>query len=396
MTTVLYLNPSSILGGAERSLLGLVTGLHKTQFRPIVAVPHPGPLVEELQKEGIRTVCIHPGRWALLLSRQRPFLSLAVSPLAFLGFCRAVNRLVQLVRKEKVALIHTNGIKAHLLGCAVGWRTRRPVVCHVRDLLGNHWIERWITGWIRRMATAVIVPSKAAVQRMGSPAHPPVVLVPNGIDLDRLQPMNRLQPMDRLRPVRSEQRNGSGYRIGIVGPLTPSKGQETFLRAAKQVTKQVSSVQFFIVGDEIYETWDKRGFRQQLERSAKALGLTPYVTFTGFVRDPIAWMQKFDVIVSASVKPEGFGRVLLEAMALAKPVIATAVGAHPEVLEDGVTGLLVPPDNPEAIAQAICRLLKDPNLLQRMGQAGRQRAERRFNLANHVQSVERVYRDLLR
>ena len=388
MITVLYLNPSAALGGAEWSLLGLVTQLPQTQFHPLVVVPHPGPLVEELHRAGIPSVCIYPGKWALLLSRERPILSLAVSPLALLGLCRAVGQLVRLVHKhkEETLLIHTNGIKAHLLGCAVGWWTRRPVVCHVRDFLGNHWVERWITGWIRRMATAVIVPSKAVAEslmRMDPRLYPLLTVVPNGIDPEQVKP----QP--------SGSSNGSACRVGIVGPLTPRKGQEIFLQAAKQVLQEIHSVQFFIVGAEIYETWDKRGFQHQLEQLANTLGLTPHVIFTGFVRDPIGWMQGFDVIVSASVKPEGFGRVLLEAMALAKPVIATTVGAHPEVVEDETTGLLVPPGNPEAIAQALCRLLKDPDLRQRMGRAGRERAERQFSLLRHVQSIERIYRNFL-
>ncbi len=381
MTTVLYLNPSAALGGAERSLLGLVTHLPKTRFRPVVAVPHSGPLVEELLQRGIRTVCVPPGRWALRLSRKRPLLSLFTVALAVPGLLLTSIRLVRLIRREKVLLLHTNGLKSHILGGIIGHWTGRPVICHLRDLMGSRWIERRLLGWIRKMATHIVVPSEAVAESLrttgGSPV--PVTVIPNGIE-----------------PIPSEEGHsvplfGNGVRVGIVGPLVPRKGHDIFLRAARHVLREIPSARFFIVGDEIYETWGHHGFRQNLKRLAQALGIADRVTFTGFVPNPFPWIQAFDLIVSAAVEPEGFGRVLLEAMAAGKPVVATRLGATPELVQDGVTGLLVRPSDPEALAEGICRILKDSGLRRRLGQAGKESVPARYSIESHVRSMEQLY-----
>ena len=388
MTTVLYLNPAAILGGAERSLLDLVSRLSPA-FRPVVVVPQPGPLVEALDRAGIRSVCLDPGRWARVLSRRRPIAALAAGALALPGLLAAAGPARRLLEEERVALIHTNGIKAHLWGGRLGRWTGRPVVCHVRDLLGTRWLDERIAAEIRRTATAIIAPSEAVARRLRAGVRPlrpspPVAVIPNGLDLEQ------------VRPTAAPVSDGLGPWVGIVGPLTPGKGQRVFLRAAALVRRALPRTRFVVVGGEPYETWGSRGERPRLERLARTLGIAPAVTFTGFVEEPLAWIRRCDLLVSASTTPEGFGRVLLEAMALGKPVIATAVGASPEVVEDGVTGVLVPPEDPTALARAIGALVGDPARQRQLGAAGRRRAEQRFSLAAHVRAVEQVYRAVLR
>jgi glycosyltransferase involved in cell wall biosynthesis len=249
--------------------------------------------------------------------------ALAAGALALPGLLAAAGPARRWLETEQAALIHTNGIKAHLWGGWLGRWTGRPVVCHLRDLLGTRWLDERIAAEIGRTAAAIITPSEAVARRLRG-QRPPVTVVPNGLDLERVRPAPAPGP------------DGGGPRVGIVGPLTPGKGQHVFLRAAALVQRAFPQARFVVVGDEPYETWGSRGERPRLERLAQALGIAPAVTFTGFVEDPLAWIGRCDVLVSASTTPEGFGREPLEAMALGKPVIATALGASPEVGEDDV------------------------------------------------------------
>jgi glycosyltransferase involved in cell wall biosynthesis len=131
-----------------------------------------------------------------------------------------------------------------------------------------------------------------------------------------------------------------------------------------------------------------------LQALSHSLGATDYIVWTGFLQNPIPVLQQLDIVVLPS-KEEGFGLVLIEAMAAGKPVIGTLCGGIPEIIVDGETGLLVPPESPHELAKAISTLLKNPDLARRMGQAGRRRVEKHFSVDPYVENVEKVYLELL-
>ncbi|TEU09286.1 MAG: glycosyltransferase, partial [Anaerolineales bacterium] len=140
---------------------------------------------------------------------------------------------------------------------------------------------------------------------------------------------------------------------------------------------------------------DSMVFAEELEALAKSLGLSRYVQFAGFCQDIPRVMAALDVVVHCSVEPEPFGRVLIEGMAAGRPGVAVAAGGVPEVLTDGVTGVLVPPGDPEAMAGALVGLLNAPGQAARLAMAGRTDAIRRFNLREHARQVEQVYEQVL-
>lgn len=170
--------------------------------------------------------------------------------------------------------------------------------------------------------------------------------------------------------------------IGNVAALAPHKGQKHLVAAARLVVQDVPDARFLIVGEgELQET---------LERQIKHLGLERHVTLTGFRNDAIGLIKSFDVFAMSSVT-EGLGSAVLEAMAARRAVVATRAGGIPEVVDDGVTGLLVPPHDEPAMAAALVELLRDAARRERMGAAGRARVEAAFSIERMVEKTIDVY-----
>jgi glycosyltransferase involved in cell wall biosynthesis len=171
-----------------------------------------------------------------------------------------------------------------------------------------------------------------------------------------------------------------------IGRFVAEKGHRHLLEAAARIERTRPGVHWVLVGAGELEA--------ALSREAQALGLASQVHFTGWRDDVPDVLAVADVFVLPSVN-EGFGRVVVEAMAMARPVVATAVGGVPEIVRDGETGVLVPASDPRALADTVRSLLDDPARAARLGAAGRACAESRFSLTAHVDAVERVYTEVL-
>ncbi|MCH7664250.1 MAG: GT4 family glycosyltransferase PelF [Chloroflexi bacterium] len=174
--------------------------------------------------------------------------------------------------------------------------------------------------------------------------------------------------------------------VGMVGRLVPVKDHKTFFQAARLVLDALPTVRFLVVGDGPLES--------ELKNDVQELGISNEVSFLGYRDDIPELMSLFDLAVISSLH-ESFSLVLAEANACGKAVVATRVGGIPELVEDGVTGILVPPKEPELLARAIVDLLQDSSRRQAMGLAGRARVEERFTIEKMVRSYESLYESLL-
>ena len=170
--------------------------------------------------------------------------------------------------------------------------------------------------------------------------------------------------------------------IGNVAALVPHKGQKHLIEAAALVERHEPDARFVIAGE--------GELRASLEHQIKHLGLEKHVLLAGFRPDVLSLHKAFDVFVMSSVS-EGLGTSILDAMASGRPVVATTAGGIPEVVQDGKTGILVPPRDHEAMADAIVRLLRDPPLRKRMGDAGLSLANARFSAERMIQETMGVY-----
>jgi glycosyltransferase involved in cell wall biosynthesis len=172
-----------------------------------------------------------------------------------------------------------------------------------------------------------------------------------------------------------------------VGRLAPWKGQREFLEAARLVATEWPEARFLVVGDVAF---DGPSYRDALRRLVRRLGLEDRVIFTGWRRDVPVVLAAADVLVHSSVLPEPFGLVIVEAMAMERPVVASRLGGPGEIVRDGHEGVLVDPRHPEEIAEALLRLAADPALRTCMGRTGRVRALGCFGAERFVQEMEAV------
>jgi glycosyltransferase involved in cell wall biosynthesis len=182
--------------------------------------------------------------------------------------------------------------------------------------------------------------------------------------------------------------------VGVVGRLDWWKGHGYFLEALAQVARQVPQVRGLIIGEPEMtpRNWE---YYQKLKAQTQSLGLEDRVIFTGFRDDVARLMSALDVVVLSSSAPEPFGRIVIEGMAAGKPVVATAAGGVPDIIDDGVNGLLVPLCDSTAMAGAILTLLTDGELARRVAEAGLRRVRERFTIPHHVAAVTGVYDALL-
>jgi glycosyltransferase involved in cell wall biosynthesis len=362
---VLVLATLARLGGAERSLLELVRRLRDALAFTIV-LPEDGPLAAAAETAGAE-VRIVPWPDALAELGERTRSGGRLVALARAAATIGVLRIRLRAEIDRLApdVVLTNGIKAHVLGALACDRTDAPLVWYAREGLEDRPLSRIALRLLGRRCAGVVAISRyvAGEFRPLVPGPASVHVVRNIVDPGRLHPGMALP--DDLR-----KETGDVW-LGVVGALTPLKGQDVFLDAAARVVERVPGVHFLIVGGEPYRTESRLGYAAALEKRVRALGLEGRVDLLGERDDAPAVIANLDVLVQPSRGPEGLGRTILEAMACAVPVIAVDRWGPREIVDDGETGLLVPPGDVAALADAMIRLGADPALRVRLGAAGR-------------------------
>jgi glycosyltransferase involved in cell wall biosynthesis len=278
----------------------------------------------------------------------------------------------------------------HLLGALA----RPPsvlLIWHLHDYVGTRPVMRvLLRSVVSRCSMMIAVSSSVATDaRKALPHGPPVAMIHNTVDIKIFTPHGPALDLASLSGL-SQPPIGT-MRVGLVATFAHWKGQDVFLRAAASVA---GNHRFYIIGGPIYATGGSQWSLHELRARASALGLADRMGFTGFVEDVPAAMRGLDVVVHASTEPEAFGLVILQAMACARPVIATAVGGARELVEPGENVLSVPAGDSAALALAIERLVAEPALRLRLAEAGRANAERRFSRARLAAEAVGLYEDL--
>ena len=387
---VLFLNPGAEIGGAERSLLELIRGLPRDRFLPYLLIPREGPLGERARTAGAVVEVNSWPRLLLRLGRERTLMNRLLVPLAPFLLLPVLVRIVRFARRSRIDILHANGTKSHLSSVA-GTLAGLPVVWHVRDVIQPGPL-RGMLRWLGRAAADRIVCNSRASAHSISPEGPggKVQIVYNGLDPEEFFP----QPVDTA--LRESLGLGAGaFVIGTVGALSPLKGHLFLIRALPGILEQAPEARLLIVGEEMYDTFGHEGYGRVLEQETKRLGVDGKVVFTGRREDVPALYGAMDVVVLASIRPESFGRVLVEAMASGRPVVSTDLGGPREIITSPGMGRLVPPGDSGALASAILDLWRDPDERSRMALAGRTRACEEFTLENHVAAICRVYDSLM-
>lgn len=366
---VTLVSPAAGLGGAERVLLDLV-GLNPKR-RSVVCFES-GPLVSEVRAVGARCTVVElpaslrqlgesdgVGVGSMLASMSR----VVGTSVRFLG------RLERALSEHSPEVIHTNGMKAHLLASAT--RVRTPIVWHLHDFVSDRRLTRYLlqaSQWRPRRAIA----NSEAVRRDARSVLPrlDIDVAWNAVDERRFFPEPREAPTEILGGPEGV------VRVGLVATYARWKGHDIFLRAAQRVhDAQLRGVHFFVVGGPIYETGGSQWAEDELRTMTEQLGVSSIVTFVPFARDPGPMFRCLDVVVHASTRREPFGRVLVEAMASGTALIATRGGGVQEIVTDGQDGMLVTAGDVDGLADAVTRLVSDLRLRQQLRDGGLLRAK---------------------
>jgi len=366
MTRILFISHTAQLGGAEQCLVDLAR-LHAPSCQ--VVVLDDGPLLARLAQHGINTIQLAGG--GLHHVRKQSGVR------AILGALGSIAQTVRQLRTYALGcdLIWANTHKAFVVSVLVGRWVGRPVFYHLHDMLDpghfSWWNRRGVVTLANLLAQGVVANSEATARSFvvegGRPAL--VRTLYNGFEFRTATP---------LRPAQ-------GFVLGLFSRISPWKGQHVLLAALAQLEARFTVL---LVGDALFPE-DQR-YLEQLKIQIQTLGLTDRVLWLGFREDVAALMAGCDVIVHCSVLPEAFGRVVVEGMAQGRPVIATNSGGVPEIIVDGQTGLLVPPGDATALAQAVTRLAQDPIWAEQLAQAGRTSVRQRFNLQATAQQMDRI------
>ena len=356
----LYLGHVAQLSGAEIALARLVEGLDEVDAHVILA--EEGPLVQRLQSTGIsvEVVPLRERTRDLRKDRVRPS---ALPLAAVFDTGLYVVRVARRIRAIRPDLVHTNTLKAGIYGSLAARLARVPVVWHVRDRIAPDYLRRstvvLLRGLIATLPDSVVVNSEATgrtLWRARGGANAIYSPIPDPV---WWLPVDRRAPADR-------------FTVGMIGRIAPWKGQHVFLDAFAQAFGGGDEVAI-IVGAAMFGG-EELEYDDRLRERARALGIDNRVTFRGFRSDVWRELVDMDIFVHASIVPEPFGQVVVEAMLAGIPVIASAIGGPSEIVSTGIDGLLVPPADVDALAQALVRLRVDAALRIRLAENGRRRA----------------------
>jgi glycosyltransferase involved in cell wall biosynthesis len=365
--TVLHLIDMAGPGGAETILFNLATGLDPDRWRPVVAVSEAGWLSEALRPEGIEALIVPP---------QGAF---------DLGYLRS---LLRIVKRHGVELVHAHLLGPSVYGSLAGRLAGVPVVCTFHgqaDVAPDESYRAAKFRIIDRRSNRVVFVSES-LRRW--------VLAGNRLDPSRTRVVHNGIDARAFRPgfddgLRRELGVEPGQTlVGAVGNLRTAKAYPDLLRAAALLRERSDTYRFVVVGD------NRGQMYHDLLAMRDGMGLREHVHFTGFREDVPRIMQGLDLYAISS-HAEGFSLSTVQALACGVPTVATRCGGPEEIVEDGVSGVLVPARDPAALADAVHALAGDPERRARMSRAGRARVEREFSTEAMTAGYEAVYRDAL-
>jgi glycosyltransferase involved in cell wall biosynthesis len=384
---VLYVNQTAQVSGAEHSLLTLLAAA-AGEVDAVVACPA-GELAEAVRAAGVPVVEVHGTDASFRLHPRHTPKGLAELAVSAAGVARAVRR----VRPD---VVHANSIRAGLMAAPTGAAAPVPLVTSLRDLVPDSRMGRTTLRAIRAGADAVVVNSRWLADQL--PPHaggPPVRVVHNPVDAAAFDPAR----FDRAEARRRLDLPTGDPVLGVVGQIAPLKGQREAIETLALVREERPDARLVIAGSAKFAApgtrQDNVGYAAALPARAAELGVRDAVLFAGERRDVPDVMAALDVLLVPSWY-EGFGRVALEAMAMQVPVVATSNGGPAEVVRDGVDGRVLAPRDPAAWARAVSGLLAEPRTLAAMGRAGRERALRDFQPAQHAAAMLGVYASVAR
>jgi len=395
---VLFLEASSghVVGGSLTGMVHLISGLDRSRYEPVVVLYEDKEVVEELRQLGVRVIVFNkrrlPRDHGLHTNPSYRRVKSVSAVASVLQFVRRAGdfafetlptalRLSRVLSAEKPDLVHVcNGYRANLDAIVAARLCRIPCVVHSKGFDKHSFVERGLAGGVAAsICMTEAIKSHCVSQGIRPPAYH---VIYDGLDLERFKPE---KPFGEIRHEFGIEEDGR--LVVVVGNLQEWKGQIVVLEALLLLKERIPALTVALVGGVHRSGHD---YAERCRRFVEEQGLASRVLFTGARGDVPDVMAAADVVVHSSVRGEPFGRVIIEAMAVGTPVVATRAGGVPEFVHQDKDGLLVEPGDPAALADALVSILENGEVAQALALGGRANAEL-FSLQRHVDSICAVY-----
>ena len=355
---ILQILPSLDVGGVETGTIDLARYLVARGHKAIT-VSGGGRLVRELDAIDSRHYNLPVGKKSVFT------------------IMRMIKELRDIIRKEDIDIVHARSRVPAIIAYFACKASGKAFITTAHGYYKKHLMSETM-GWGKYVIVASNIMAKHMVDHFGVP-HDRIRLIPRGVDLDRFR-----------------FRDPAAYRspwfvIGMVARITPLKGHSDFIKAVSILSRQIPNLKAVIVGEA-----PKAKYKEDLELLVRRLGLTNTIEFLPATNDVPDIMRGLDVIVSATITPEAFGRVIIEAQASGVPVVATQVGGVVDIIEDRKTGLLCASQNPKEMAEKILELHKDRRLWMEIAVESRKYVESYFNLNKMMDKTLAVYGEFVK
>jgi L-malate glycosyltransferase len=357
--SVLLIGDTLNFGGTEGQFVEVVCRLSRSRWDVhVTCLRAEGPLASRLESGGVKAWSCGPG------SLKSPRL------------LSAIWRIVRYIHENRIRIVHCFDFYSNVLGVPAGRLARvEALIASQRDL-GNlrPRPQRWLQEALLGLADRILVNSPAieeSIRRSRPALSARIELVANGVDLERFSPSRELG-----------ERQPNRWTIGTLANLRPEKGVDRFLQAARLVRERFPEARFVV--------WGEGPLRGALDSMSRELGLDGHAELRGRTADAPASLRQLDIFVLPSLS-EASSNSLIEAMATGLPIVATRIGGTAILVEDQISGILVPADDPAALAGALFRLLEDPAFAAKLGSAARMRACEAFGLDRMIARVEALY-----
>jgi len=383
VTKILHVHTRAVVGGSGKNTLCTIEKLPKEKFCGHFACGIKDAQKDFLEDVAARDIVFHP----------IPHLVNQINPLEdFL----ALLEMARLIRREHYTIVHTHNSKAGILGRLAAKICGVPIVIHTIHSCEFHYegtgllarrLFIFLEALAARLTTHFIAISRHLKNEFIKYRVAPeerISVIYSGIEIEKFK-----SPIHFVDTAKKRGQLGlkeDDFVVGVIARLEKGKGHETLMEAAKIILQEHSLVKFLIVGDGT--------LRAPLEALAKCLGIDRHLVFTGFRYDVAEILKAVDLVCVPSFY-EGMGRIVLEAQASGKAVVATRAGGIPEIVEEGKTAILIEPKNPYALAQAVLKLAKDSCLREEIGKAGSVFVDTRFSEKKMADDICALYEKLL-
>jgi lipopolysaccharide heptosyltransferase II len=356
---ILQILPELRVGGVETGTVDLAKYAVKLGHK-VVVVSNGGELVKDLEAGGAVHYC------------------LPVHKKSIFHMVKMVPHLIEIIKKEKVDIVHARSRIPAWIAYFACRRTRTVFITTCHGYYKKHLLS-YVMGWAKR----VIVPSNVIGRHMiddfGVP-HSRIRLIPRSVDLEKFKYI----PFDK--------KKNKEFNVGIIGRITPLKGHLYFIKAMARVMRSVPNLKVWIVGD---APVSKAAYKEQLQVLVKRTGLWNSTEFLGTQKNIPEILKHLDLLVLSTTTHEAFGRVVIEAQACGVPVVATSVGGVVDIIDDGKTGLLVPPADPAHMAEAVLKIHNDTALARALSEAAYQKVKEKYDVKHMVEETLGVYKEAL-